>query len=71
MQFVHDEDQELLRRGGRAFDKSRIDQQSRLRPALYGCGLDPVSLDDVQKAQESGQGVAAAREAIENPMGDR
>ena len=66
VQLVHDEHQELLRSGGPGVHERAVHEETRLRAALDGRGLDAVGLDHVDQAEESAQAVRAAREGVED-----
>src|SRR3954454_25112387 len=70
MQFVQDEHEQLLWRGGIRVEERGVDEQPRLRDAIDGGRLDAVGFDDVEQPQERSQRVVPARYAIENAIGD-
>ena len=71
VEFVYHQHQELFRCLRVPRDKIRIDQQSWLDQTFDRRRRHAGALDDVEKTQQSRQGIGSAREGVEDPFRNR
>ena len=71
VEFVHHQHQQFFGCLRVPFDEIRIDQQSRLDQTFDRRRRHAGAFDDIEKPQQSRQGIGSAREGVEDPFRNR